>query len=547
MKINFQHKLLPIDKICLSVVTTVMGLGILGISNGHAHANTTTVNKSQPTTSKTKTSSAQVKQPVKRQITVQPKNVITKQSKNIKKVSSKQPVASVKKVKQPATPVKPLTTKTTPKQTKGKVSKTYTKPVTQRGAITKAATKSKPVLKSTTPVKTNTTKITPKQKTGKVSKTYVKPALQKTTTKKTTNTSKSVQKPTTTHSNVTKSPTSKKINAPTTKAKPVTIKTPPKQTMGKVSKKYTKPVPQKATTKATNTSEPVQKLATSVKITTPKTTTSTNSTLKSTSLDESKTIASPPKSIKPINKLNVVNESNEVPNIVADNIVATTEPMSEIKAATPQLDSGVKDYYKSMTQLFNETTEGVDWKKDTRNNGSSVLIVAPHGGGIEQGSSELTKLIANQGNYDFFSFEGIRPSNNAQLHVTSTHYDDPTLSNMIENRKAIISIHGAAGNDEIVYLGGLKSALRDEIQQQLEQRGFKVEVPPTYLGGAASKNFINTKANNMGIQIELTNALRKKLFQNGNMNSSARKNVNNWTSTMYDFSTALNNAIQATV
>lgn len=114
----------------------------------------------------------------------------------------------------------------------------------------------------------------------------------------------------------------------------------------------------------------------------------------------------------------------------------------------------IKDKYQSMTQLENETVEGVDWKKDTRDNGTKVLIVAPHGGNIEQGTTEATKALAEKGNYDYFSFEAIRPKNNTELHVTSTHYDDPTLNQMIKNRTATISIHGAAGTDQIIYLGG---------------------------------------------------------------------------------------------
>ncbi|HBO2457288.1 TPA: poly-gamma-glutamate hydrolase family protein, partial [Pseudomonas aeruginosa] len=61
----------------------------------------------------------------------------------------------------------------------------------------------------------------------------------------------------------------------------------------------------------------------------------------------------------------------------------------------------IKDKYQSMTQLENETVEGVDWKKDTRDNGTKVLIVAPHGGNIEQGTTEATKALAEKGNYDY--------------------------------------------------------------------------------------------------------------------------------------------------
>ncbi|MCO6334469.1 poly-gamma-glutamate hydrolase family protein [Staphylococcus epidermidis] len=204
------------------------------------------------------------------------------------------------------------------------------------------------------------------------------------------------------------------------------------------------------------------------------------------------------------------------------------------------------DKYQSMTQLEKETTEGVDWRKDTKNTGNQVLIVAPHGGSIEQGTTELTKALANKGNYDYYSFEGIRPKNNSELHVTSTHYDDPTLNQMIKNRTATISIHGASGSEEIIYLGGPRSDLRNAIEKQLVGRGFTVKVPPEYLGGQNNKNFINREDNNTGVQLELTTALRKAFFKNGDTSTKNRTNKENWTPTMEEFINALYEGINQT-
>ncbi|MDO2944806.1 poly-gamma-glutamate hydrolase family protein [Staphylococcus epidermidis] len=204
------------------------------------------------------------------------------------------------------------------------------------------------------------------------------------------------------------------------------------------------------------------------------------------------------------------------------------------------------DKYQSMTQLEKETTEGVDWRKDTKNTGNQVLIVAPHGGSIEQGTTELTKALADKGNYDYYSFEGIRPKNNSELHVTSTHYDDPTLNQMIKNRTATVSIHGASGTEEIIYLGGPRSDLRNAIEKQLVGRGFTVKVPPEYLGGQNNKNFINREDNNTGVQLELTTALRKAFFKNGDTSTKNRTNKENWTPTMEAFINALYEGINQT-
>lgn len=245
-----------------------------------------------------------------------------------------------------------------------------------------------------------------------------------------------------------------------------------------------------------------------------------------------------------------MNQPNQTTNVPATTDNTTLVPSDTVVSSLDPLpntsiENGKTDYYQSMTDLYNNTQEGIDWKKDIRNNGSQILIVAPHGGNIEQGTSELSKLVANIGGLDYFSFEAIRPSNNTQLHVTSTHYDDPTLYEMLPNRTATISIHGAQGDEQIVYLGGLKSALRDGIQSQLESKGFIVKIPPEYLGGLYGNNFINKTNNTIGVQLELTMALRKAFFKDGNSSTSARKNTDNWTSTMYDFATALNEAINS--
>ena len=135
------------------------------------------------------------------------------------------------------------------------------------------------------------------------------------------------------------------------------------------------------------------------------------------------------------------------PSMTTKAPTTTTSPTTKPNASSTGNATRKQDYYKSMTELYNDTTEGIDWKKDTRNVGKSVLIVAPHGGNLEQGTSELTKLVANNGDFDYFSFEAIRPSNNTQLHVTSTNYDDATLHDMIQDRTATISIHGARGKN----------------------------------------------------------------------------------------------------
>ncbi|MEB7434496.1 poly-gamma-glutamate hydrolase family protein [Staphylococcus pasteuri] len=391
---------------------------------------------------------------------------------------------------------------------------------------------------STVQNESNTNSKTANTKTIKNSRTSVSnittPIKHVTTTVKSPTTVKTTAK----IANVKQSSTTvkpEKVKAPTS-LKPKAIQTSTSQTQKPMSTK----APINSSTNIKNSTigtKHEQQIISTVKV--PNKNKTSNTT--KTQINQTKTAVSKPRvsSIKTKTPVKKIAETTTKKKTTA---VVTIPKVNSIKSTK----SNHKDYYKSMTQLEKSTKEGVDWKKETSNKGSKVLIVAPHGGNIEQGTSELTKLLAQQGGYDYFSFEGIRNSNNTQLHVTSTHYDDPTLNKMVKGRTANISIHGAKGDDQIVFLGGVKSKLRDAIQLQLRSRGFTVKVPPEYLGGLNNQNFINKNQNSTGIQLELTTALRKALFKNQNMSTTSRKNKNNWSPKMYQFVDALHTAIKQT-
>lgn len=403
---------------------------------------------------------------------------------------------SKKAVKRVTTTVKaPTTVKTT----------TKVAAIKQPTQTVKAVSVSAPKTNQTSTIKTSTSHT--QKPTSAKAPTSIHPKSGTTSTKSSTNHA-------TTKSPITKPTVSKTSTTKPTNTTQHTTTTPSKSTTSTKTSTTTRPPRQ--------TSKTVSKTSTST-AKAPTTSTSRLSTKPSTT-----TVSS----TKPVTSTT----STTTPAIGTNTDVKPIKP----------IESAHKDYYTSMTQLERETKEGIDWKKETRDQGNQVLIVAPHGGNIEQGTSELTKLLAQQGGYDYFSFEATRPSNNTQLHVTSTHYDDPTLHQMVEGRSATISIHGAKGDDPIVFLGGAKSDLRDEIQSQLESRGFTVQVPPEYLGGLNENNFINKNENSTGVQLELTTSLRKALFNNQDMSTSSRKNEDNWSPLMYQFADALHMAISKT-
>lgn len=519
MKILGHTRAFSFRKVTLGAVTALIGLGTIGAMGNQAQASThSSYSQSHRTTTNGKSTSTQSRV---KTTTVKPIVTSTKVVKPVHQTSKVQTTKKVVPTKQSTKSIKPVVTKAPTKQaTSSKTSVTVSKaPTTSTGktTTTKSVT-TRP--KSTSAVKSTSTKPTAKtsrtSSTSKKSTTTTKATKSTTTTKRTSSSTSGSKSGTTTSRTTTPS----KSTATHTSTSTRTSST----------KKSTTSTTKPSTTKSTSTST---KPISSTKKSTTTTTKPTTSTAKSTtSATKSTTIPTKPST------------STKQPTTTPATTVPTTNQTDNNQEMIGTAPEGhIKDKYQSMTQLESETVEGVDWKKDTRDNGTKVLIVAPHGGSIEQGTTEATKALAKKGNYDYFSFEAIRPKNNTELHVTSTHYDDPTLNQMIQNRTATISIHGAAGTDQIIYLGGPPSTLRDEMETQLKSSGFTVMAPLDYIGGVKKNNFINREENNTGVQLELTTALRKAFFNNGDTSTKNRSNESNWTPLMQTFVDALYTSI----
>ena len=82
------------------------------------------------------------------------------------------------------------------------------------------------------------------------------------------------------------------------------------------------------------------------------------------------------------------------------------------------------DTYNSFANLAKHAEEGRDFKVRTQERLGTTVIIAPHGGGIEPGTSEIAEAIAGN-DLSLYLFEGIRDENNRELHITSTRFDEP--------------------------------------------------------------------------------------------------------------------------
>jgi phage replication-related protein YjqB (UPF0714/DUF867 family) len=140
-------------------------------------------------------------------------------------------------------------------------------------------------------------------------------------------------------------------------------------------------------------------------------------------------------------------------------------------------------------------------------------VIAPHGGKIEVGTSEIARAIAEDC-YSLYCFEGLRRRPHRDLHITSTKFDEPQCQHLIATCDFVVSVHGLSGTHKVVEVGGLDFGLRDAIGRELSDAGFTTKIVTEGLHAAVSNNNIcNRGQRRMGVQLELTRGLRDALLR----------------------------------
>ncbi|MCZ0983954.1 poly-gamma-glutamate hydrolase family protein [Streptomyces diastatochromogenes] len=196
--------------------------------------------------------------------------------------------------------------------------------------------------------------------------------------------------------------------------------------------------------------------------------------------------------------------------------------------------------YASYADLAGAQLEGIDYQRHWRKSPVSTLLhLAIHGGGIEQGSGELAEAAAD-GIHDLYVFDGMKASNNADLHITSTAFDEPTALALARTATHTVSWHGCAGTAPVTNIGGLDYALRDCVAVELTRAGFTVQVAPADLAGTDPQNICNINTRKMGVQLEISTAQRAAFFVGGDL---SRSNRGNRTAAFHTYVSAVQSAL----
>jgi phage replication-related protein YjqB (UPF0714/DUF867 family) len=190
----------------------------------------------------------------------------------------------------------------------------------------------------------------------------------------------------------------------------------------------------------------------------------------------------------------------------------------------------------SFAVLQANETIGVDYRIRVCHGRSGIAVMAIHGGGIEPGTTEIAEAVAGE-THTFYSFSGLNSSGNARLHISSRKFDEPLGLAVARRARTVITIHGCRDTKAITYLGGRHHRLKLQIKQALTVAGFAA-VDGLRFPGINPKNICNKNRSGMGVQLEISIGMRKRLFED--ITRPHRKRV---TSSFIDYVHALQRGI----
>lgn len=172
----------------------------------------------------------------------------------------------------------------------------------------------------------------------------------------------------------------------------------------------------------------------------------------------------------------------------------------------------MSDIYRSYDELAARHQQGRDYDIQCQDRGGLILILAPHGGAIERGTSELARAIAGD-HFSYYLFESrLKVGESKALHITSANFDEPVCLDLIGKFQTALAIHGCERKKPVIYVGGRDEQLKLRIIQALDANGYPVRPGSGSLAGTYPTNICNRTSARQGVQLELSGPMRQQLF-----------------------------------
>jgi phage replication-related protein YjqB (UPF0714/DUF867 family) len=158
-----------------------------------------------------------------------------------------------------------------------------------------------------------------------------------------------------------------------------------------------------------------------------------------------------------------------------------------------------------------------DNNKTSKSTFVSFLFFAPHGGKIEGHTTEIARTSSAKCAVSYYSFLGTKRSNNRDLHITSTKFDEPILvENLLPKHNVAVAFHGTKDSptESIFFVGGLmRSVARLLVEVIFPSKNFKAVLCEDKFSGKQKENVCNRASFGKGIQFEMTMRLRCELVE----------------------------------
>ena len=167
------------------------------------------------------------------------------------------------------------------------------------------------------------------------------------------------------------------------------------------------------------------------------------------------------------------------------------------------------DTFNSYAELAQHYVRGQDYEISVCYRANSpVAIIAPHGGKIENRTSEIARSIAGD-EFNLYLFEGrMKNHNYHSLHLTSHYFDEPECLRLIGLCSIVVAVHGCRGATEEILLGGRDADLKRRFHRDLLSDGVAVRSKGHNFPALRPDNICNRGMRKKGVQFELTTEFR---------------------------------------
>lgn len=161
----------------------------------------------------------------------------------------------------------------------------------------------------------------------------------------------------------------------------------------------------------------------------------------------------------------------------------------------------VADRYRTFEELAANERRSIDYCIRVEDRGTRCVILAPHGGWIEPGTSEVAEAIAGT-DLSFYAFEALKNGPHGDYHITSHRFDEPEGLELVGKSWTSVAIHGRQDDrNKAVWLGGRATILSSSIGASLRDAGFDAE-PNEALPGQQLTNICNRTLSGEGAQLD---------------------------------------------